>query len=40
MTCIYTHKIWCVFTHIPREENKEADRMANFAIDAKDRVEL
>ena len=28
------------FTHIPREENKEADRMANLAIDAKDRVEL
>ncbi len=28
------------FTHIPREENKEADRMANLAIDAKGKVEL
>lgn len=28
------------FVHIPREENKEADRMANLAVDAKDRVEL
>jgi len=28
------------FKHIPREENKEADRMANLAIDAKGRVEL
>ena len=28
------------FTHVPRDENKEADRMANLAIDAKDRVEL
>lgn len=28
------------FTHVPREENKEADRMANLAIDAKGPVEL
>lgn len=28
------------FTHVPREENKEADRMANLAIDAKGKVEL
>ena len=28
------------FTHVRREENKEADKMANLAIDAKDRVEL
>ncbi|MDF1535899.1 MAG: ribonuclease HI family protein [bacterium] len=29
-----------VLTHIPREENKEADRMANMAIDAKGPVSL
>jgi len=28
------------FTHVPREENKEADRMANLAIDAKGSIEL
>ena len=28
------------FTHVPREENKEADRMANLAIDAEGKVEL
>jgi len=28
------------FTHIPREENKEADRLANMAIDAKGSVSL
>ena len=28
------------FTHVPREENKEADRMANLAVDAMGRVEL
>jgi len=28
------------FTHIPREQNKDADRMANLAIDAKGKVEL
>lgn len=28
------------FTHVPREENKDADRMANLAIDAKGKVEL
>jgi ribonuclease HI len=28
------------FTHVPREENKEADRMANMAIDAKGSVFL
>jgi ribonuclease HI len=28
------------FTHIPREENKEADRMANLAIDAKGKIEI
>ncbi|UCF88640.1 MAG: ribonuclease HI family protein [bacterium] len=28
------------FEHIPREENREADRMANLAIDAKDTVTL
>jgi len=29
-----------IFQHVPREENKEADRMANLAIDAKGKVEL
>ncbi|KKW19611.1 MAG: Ribonuclease H [Parcubacteria group bacterium GW2011_GWA2_51_10] len=24
----------CVFTHVPREENKEADRLVNEAIDS------
>jgi len=24
----------CVFTHVPREQNKEADRLVNEAIDA------
>ena len=28
------------FVHVPREQNKEADRMANLAVDAKGRVEL
>jgi len=28
------------FTHVPREKNKEADRMANMAIDAKGSVSL
>jgi len=28
------------FTHVPREQNKEADRMANLAVDAKGNVEL
>ena len=28
------------FVHVPREENKEADRLANMAIDAKGRVDL
>lgn len=28
------------FTHVPREENKEADKMANLAIDAKKTVTL
>jgi ribonuclease HI len=28
------------FTHVPREQNKEADRMANLAVDAEGRVEL
>jgi ribonuclease HI len=28
------------FKHVPREENKEADRMANLAIDAKGNLEL
>ena len=28
------------FVHVPREENKEADKMANLAIDAKGKVEL
>ena len=28
------------FKHVPREENREADRMANLAIDAKGPVEL
>jgi ribonuclease HI len=29
-----------VFTHVRRQENKEADRLANMAIDAKGPVEL
>jgi ribonuclease HI len=29
-----------VFTHVPREENREADRLANMAIDAKGSVTL
>lgn len=29
-----------IFTHVPREKNKDADRMANLAIDAKGKVEL
>jgi ribonuclease HI len=29
-----------IFEHVPREENEDADRMANLAIDAKDKVEL
>lgn len=29
-----------IFEHVPREENGDADRMANLAIDAKDKVEL
>ncbi len=28
------------FEHVPREENQEADKMANLAIDAKDTVTL
>jgi len=28
------------FRHVPRDENREADRLANLAIDAKDRIEL
>jgi ribonuclease HI len=28
------------FMHVPREQNKEADRMANLAVDAKGHVEL
>jgi ribonuclease HI len=28
------------FTHVPREENREADRMANMAIDAKGSVSI
>jgi ribonuclease HI len=28
------------FTHVPREKNKEADRLANLAIDAKGPVEF
>lgn len=28
------------FTHVPREQNKEADRMANLAIDAKGSVSM
>ena len=28
------------FTHVPREENRDADRMANLAIDAKGPVRL
>ena len=29
-----------VFTHVPREENREADRLANMAIDSKGKVSL
>ena len=29
-----------IFIHVTREENKEADRLANMAIDAKGKVEL
>jgi ribonuclease HI len=29
-----------VFTHIPREENREADKLANMAIDSKGKVSL